>query len=81
MQTRDFCFWLQGFFELNPDSNKLSKEQVELIKTHLDLVFKHDPSIDRKKMEHPYLPASPIKEWPPRYAPGYGPDERMIVTC
>lgn len=54
MTSRDFCFWLQGFFEINrandSDSTAISTEQVELIKKHLALVFKHeiDPSMGDK---------------------------------
>lgn len=53
MTSRDFAYWLQGFFELNDiDKNKanvnevLSREQVTCIKNHLNMVFKHeiDPS-------------------------------------
>jgi hypothetical protein len=45
VNTRDFCFWLQGFFEVHGTSNKdyaLSPEQVDVIKKHLDMVFVHD---------------------------------------
>lgn len=45
MTSRDFVFWLQGFFELeNP--KELSEKQVEVIKNHIALVFKYeiDPS-------------------------------------
>lgn len=46
MKSRDFCYWLQGFFEINDaavDSiNELTHEQVEMIKNHLALVFKHE---------------------------------------
>lgn len=41
MQSRDFCFWLQGFFELResvPDGS-ITGDQVEIIKEHLALVF------------------------------------------
>ena len=44
------CFWLQGFFEVaNPES--ISGEQLEQIKNHLNLVFKHeiDPSMGPKE--------------------------------
>jgi len=46
MTSRDFCFWLQGHFELtNPQ--ELSARETTLIKQHLALVFKHeiDPSM------------------------------------
>lgn len=45
MTSRDFCYWLQGHFEI-ADTNKLSESQVKMIKRHLALVFKHeiDPS-------------------------------------
>lgn len=41
MQARDFCYWLQGHFELNPTA-ELNAEQVETIKRHLNMVFIHD---------------------------------------
>lgn len=41
MKSRDFAFWLQGFFELSSSRN-LSENQVDMIKAHLNLVFKHD---------------------------------------
>ena len=45
MNSRDFCFWLNGFFEIG-DAKALTAEQVDVIKKHLALVFKHeiDPS-------------------------------------
>lgn len=52
MRSRDFVFWLQGMFELgNPTT--LDARQVDLIKTHLALVFKHDPDIDTEACKHP----------------------------
>lgn len=46
MTSRDFAFWLQGFFEVANPSTIGSKE-TEMIKKHLNLVFKHeiDPSM------------------------------------
>ena len=41
MNSIDFCFWLQGYFEINGES-KVSDEQAEIIKNHLNLVFKHE---------------------------------------
>ena len=38
MNETEFCYWLQGFFELS-NSNMLSSKQVQQIKDHLDLVF------------------------------------------
>lgn len=41
MNEREFCYWLQGFFELSgEDVVDLSAEQVQIIKDHLSLVFK-----------------------------------------
>lgn len=51
MKSRDFVYWLQGFFELHSagpkrpephDDMSLSGYQVELIRRHLALVFKHE---------------------------------------
>lgn len=50
MTSRDFAYWLQGYFEIsNPE--KIEKKEVEMIKKHLNLVFKHeiDPSMGDEK--------------------------------
>lgn len=51
MTSRDFCYWLQGFFELReanglPTDSPLAPKQVQCIRNHLHMVFKHeiDPS-------------------------------------
>jgi hypothetical protein len=45
LESKSFCYWLQGFFELS-GSEELTDKQVEVIKNHLKLVFFHeiDPS-------------------------------------
>lgn len=55
MNSRDFCFWLQGYFEIHGNrpvqepqcTYGLNESQIEMIKRHLELVFKHeiDPSM------------------------------------
>lgn len=42
MNARDFCFWLQGHFEFNPNLQALDEAQTELLKRHLDMVFTHE---------------------------------------
>lgn len=51
MTSRDFCYWLQGYFELGVNSGgglniNLNAAQVDVIRKHLTLVFVHeiDPS-------------------------------------
>lgn len=56
MTSRDFCYWLQGYFEIQDAAKAsaegticvggLSNEQAHMIRKHLALVFKHeiDPS-------------------------------------
>lgn len=48
MKSRDFCYWLQGFFELT-DKQELTPYQVKLISKHLNMVFQHeiDPSFGK----------------------------------
>lgn len=48
MKPEEFCYWLQGFFELS-EATTLSGKQIEMIKNHLNLVFFH--SIDPKATE------------------------------
>lgn len=41
MTSRDFVYFLQGFFELS-DSTTLTEKQTEIIKNHVKLVFYHE---------------------------------------
>jgi hypothetical protein len=50
MTSRDFCYWLQGFFEIREAEGKdvapITPAQIGCIRNHLNMVFKHeiDPS-------------------------------------
>lgn len=52
MTSRDFVYWLQGFFEIQSSNEALTPEQVQIIKNHLKLVFLHeiDPSYSDNKV-------------------------------
>ena len=52
MTSRDFCFWLQGFFEIAKPM-QLGPNEIELIEKHLKLVFVHeiDPSMPNPKLD------------------------------
>ena len=41
MKPRDFCYFLQGFFELTDTSEGISQEQIKIIKAKLDSCFEH----------------------------------------
>lgn len=49
MKATEFCYWLQGMFELNP-AQELTAEQTEMIKRHLQMVFLHE--IDKSYPEN-----------------------------
>lgn len=51
MTSREFCYWLQGFFELASAAQTLAPDQVDLVRKHLAMVFKHeiDPSYPEKE--------------------------------
>ena len=54
MKARDFCYWLQGYFELSESENDiLTISQVKMIQRHLNMVFKHeiDPSFGLDKLD------------------------------
>lgn len=55
MTARDFCYWLQGCFELaeaskSPGKIYLDEAQTECVRKHLAMVFLHeiDPSFGDK---------------------------------
>jgi hypothetical protein len=50
MESTQFCYWLQGFFELSNPA-EITAEQTQMIKNHLNLVFFHD--IDPKASNDP----------------------------
>jgi hypothetical protein len=47
MTAVNFCYWLQGLFELTPAADSppavgISPQQAEVIRRHLNTVFAHD---------------------------------------
>lgn len=69
MTSRDFAFWLQGFFEISgTDAITMNAEQVSMVKKHLALVFIHeiDPSMGDKAQQdklnkiHSPIPHGPL---------------------
>ena len=55
MTSRDFCYFLQGFFEISSMQGevKITDAQARIIQAHLNLVFKHeiDPENFKDKSE------------------------------
>lgn len=50
MTPEQFTYWLQGFVELNPDIQP-TKEQWQMIKEHLQTVFKKvTPELQENKL-------------------------------
>lgn len=41
MTYRDFCYWLQGHFEIG-NVTELTPDQIVIIKNHLNMVFIHE---------------------------------------
>lgn len=48
MSPREFCYWLQGYFELNPGVTQLSPAQNTVLKNHLNMVFVHEAGVPPK---------------------------------
>lgn len=42
MKAVEFCYWLQGCFEISNPIGGLSPEQVDIIQKHLNMVFIHE---------------------------------------
>lgn len=51
MKSRDFVYWLQGFFEVS-EAKALTDAQVTTIKSHLNLVFKHEIDPEMGDLKH-----------------------------
>ena len=52
MKSVEFCYWLQGLFEVG-EPTTLNEKQVTLIKAHLNMVFFHeiDPSYPAQQQQ------------------------------
>lgn len=64
MKSRDFCYWLQGFFELCDQGKGLnagmSASQVEIVRNHLNMVFIHEidpsfPAVQQTKLDDAHM--------------------------
>lgn len=42
MKATEFCYWLQGYFEMTDPVAQLEPWQVDLVRKHLNMVFIHD---------------------------------------
>lgn len=53
MKSVEFCYWLQGLFELGDTTGGISSEKTDLIKRHLAMVFHHeiDPSYGTQQIQ------------------------------
>lgn len=73
MTSRDFCYWLQGYFEIQQSntregvadiSPRLDDGQIETIRKHLEMVFVHeiDPSFgaDSSKLNKIHDSSKPV---------------------
>ena len=49
MTSRDFVYWLQGYFEIaKPD--RIDKKEIDMIEAHLKLVFNQNIKLDQDDM-------------------------------
>jgi hypothetical protein len=81
MTSRDFCYWLQGCFEIL-DPSGLSERQTKIIKNHLNMVFIHeiDPSMpdeDGKLSEAHNETFAPAEVGKPNKIPFHGVGNEM----
>lgn len=47
MTTEQFCYWMQGFFEIS-NPKELNAKQIQIIQDHLNLVF-NKKTLDRNQ--------------------------------
>jgi hypothetical protein len=61
MTSREFCYWLQGFFEISGATyeDELTSAQIKTIRDHLNLVFVHeiDPSYTKDPKVQAFMQA------------------------
>ncbi|AXQ69722.1 hypothetical protein HOU03_gp545 [Caulobacter phage CcrSC] len=84
MKTHEFCYWLQGLFEI-ADPKTLDENQVRIIKAHLDMVFLHDIDQRYPAEQQPALNAIhnglKVAGKPPISKPAPIPEDGMLFRC
>lgn len=64
MNSRDFTYWLQGFFELSDENVTLSQRQIKIIKDHLNLMFdKETPDYTKEGGDEVITSSPPTEPW------------------
>lgn len=63
MTPNEFCYWLQGHFELSEAGDRPTERQWEVIRQHLQLVFKKEtPEVPKiSTRTYPKPPEMPEK--------------------
>lgn len=93
MTSRDFCFWLQGVFEVG-GATQFDAAQTELIRQHLELVFVHeiDPSMGppehQAKLDAVHSPQKADETRPPitakdveKLIKSHAPSGPLVIRC
>lgn len=78
MNAENFCYWLNGFFELKKTIDHrdgFTPETIKAIEDHLQLVFKKETPI-RQITTQPSMPRVGDSTFPP-----YNPNNPIVVTC
>jgi hypothetical protein len=78
--SRDFCYWLQGFFEV-AEPDQLDKQQTASIRKHLALVFKHEIDPSHGPPEHQAELNKIHDGKKPKLTPGSGSSFDKIYRC
>lgn len=93
MTSRDFCYWLQGYFEIASkvpmppeplNGYGLNSDQLECVRRHLALVFKHEidpsagPLAHQKELDAIHHDHDP--KWPEKIG-GVDPLRGLVFRC
>ena len=68
MKSVEFCYWLQGVFEV-AEPVTLNEKQTALVKQHLNMVFVHEidaiyPDSQQKKLDDAHAGKHPFHKEP-----------------
>jgi len=77
MKATEFCYWLQGLFEL-AEPETMNATQVDLVKRHLAMVFLHD--IDKTYPEGEQAALNDLHDGKPKIG-GVDPVTGHVMRC
>lgn len=81
MKATEFCYWLQGYFELQREPRAMDAKQVECVQKHLSMVFIHEIDPSYPQAQQPALSTAHSGHPSLKDDIAHGPPTGVLLRC